>query len=128
MILDTHVFLWFVHDDPALSNDLKDLIESKRDQIYISPISFWEIAMLAEKGRIRTRGQSVSSFVRNLATNYGTHEAPFNIEIALLSRTLEFIHGDPADRFIAATAKYLGMPLVTADRQLANLPWLKTIS
>ena len=52
---------------------------------------------------------------------------PLDLEIALLSRSLPYRHEDPADRFIAATAHRLGVPLATSDARLLGLPWLLTL-
>jgi PIN domain nuclease of toxin-antitoxin system len=49
-------------------------------------------------------------------------------EIAILSRALQFVHDDPADRFIASTAYSAQVPLATVDSRLASLPWLRTVS
>jgi len=53
---------------------------------------------------------------------------PIDTDIAILSRTLEFSHSDPADRYIAATAFKCGVPLATVDPRLQELTWLKTRS
>ena len=128
IVLDTHALLWFTADDPLLSNEIKDLLEVDARKVFVPSICLWEIVMLAQKGRLDIGEESPEAFTRSLFSRSNFKEVPLNFEIAILSRTLAFNHNDPADRFIAATAKYLGMPLVTVDPHLTSLSWLKTIS
>ena len=127
MILDTHILLWILTDDPKLSSEIKLRITSSPNDIYYSPISIWEIMILEEKGRI-TLSNKTDDFYKNLGSALPFMEAPINTEIARLSRTLEFNHADPADRFIAATAFAYKMPLATVDKLLTDLDWLETLS
>lgn len=67
-------------------------------------------------------------WVRNALEAIDARPAPLTHEISILSRSLEFKHTDPADRFIAATAAHHGLVLATADTNLTGLAWLKTVS
>ena len=82
--------------------------------------------MAAERGRIKTELPPVET-ARAMIVATGAVVFPVDTEIAVLARTLEFIHSDPADRFIAATAYQLGCPLATVDDKLIDLPWLKIL-
>lgn len=128
MVIDTHIFLWFLQDDQRLSQSLKAEFISRPGDVYVSSISFWELMMLAERGRIGFVDVDPAKHLREGLRASGFKEVPVNSEIAFLSRTLEFLHADPADRFIAATAQYLNTSLVTVDGNLIQLPWLKTVS
>jgi len=88
------------------------------------PISVWEATVLQRKGRLVIPGNAVDWFERSLG---GLHEAPLTHEIALLAEKLP-LHGDPADRFLAATAKVLGLTLVTADERLLGLGEIATLA
>ena len=90
----------------------------------ISAISFWEIALLVSKQRLRF-GQSPSELRVDLLDN-GLTELPVTGPIAILAVELEKLHGDPADRFIAATAVIHGAMLMTSDRAL--LKWRHSIA
>lgn len=81
--------------------------------------------LLHERGVIRVRDQEPSDWFRERISDVGFNEVPVNTDIALLSRSLKFEHQDPADRFIAATAYFLNVPLATSDSQLRRLPWLQ---
>lgn len=93
----------------------------------ISAVSVWELALLYEKGRLSS-SLSTEAAVRYALGRYPLKVIPIDAEIALLSRTLPFRHEDPADRFIAATAHRLGVPLATSDARLLTLPWLETLA
>lgn len=127
MILDTHIWLWFLLDDRSLSKKIGDLIESQIDKCFISSISIWEATILAERKIIDVGKDSTEVGVRKLLTLAPINIAPINSEIAILSRSLKFTHNDPADRFIAATAKVYDLPLVTVDKNLKKLNWIKVI-
>ncbi|MFY9233598.1 MAG: PIN domain-containing protein [Fimbriimonadaceae bacterium] len=92
----------------------------------LSAYSLWEAHLLLEKGRIQAVA-SAEHTIRNWLSAYPFPVVPVDGEIALLARTLEFQHEDPADRFIAATAYQLGLPMATLDARLGSLPWLKVI-
>lgn len=122
MILDTHVLLWMDRNDPALGPQARRRIEAewRSGQLAVSAISFWEAAMLAERGRI-TLPMPVALW-REDWIKAGLEEIPIDGRIALLSTQLENLHRDPADRFIIATAIDRNTTLVTADRLILDWP------
>jgi PIN domain nuclease of toxin-antitoxin system len=85
-------------------------------QLGISAISFWEIALLIKKGRMR-RPNSVGELRHQLLSS-GAAELPLTGEIAISAGELEGLHNDPADRFVAATAIIHEATLMTADERL----------
>jgi PIN domain nuclease of toxin-antitoxin system len=120
VLLDTHVAIWLATNDENLGKRSRALIDVAVSEggVAISAISFWEIALLMEKGRLKT---SLSADeLRSRLLQSGVTEVALSGEIALLSVRLA-LHGDPADRFIAATAVSEGATLVTADDRL--LEW-----
>nr|WP_295614001.1 PIN domain-containing protein [Chamaesiphon sp. GL140_3_metabinner_50] len=96
------------------------------NELWLSPISIWEILLLAEKGRLSLQPSPIA-WIDNAIQELGTIEAPLNNAIAILSRQLACPHQDPADRFIAATAIYYSLQLATVDRSLIDTPSLNTI-
>ena len=93
------------------------------DRLAISAISFWEMALLVAKGRLRSLKDPVEQ--RRLMMSAGVRELPLTGDIALRAVELENLHGDPADRFIAATAIVHDATLLTADESL--LAWRSKI-
>ena len=118
ILLDTNAAIWLALDSPDLGRRSRRLVEKAvRDGLLaISAISFWEIALLIKKGRMR-RPNSVGELRHQLLSS-GTTELPLTGEIAISAGELDGLHGDPADRFIAATAIIHGATLMTADERL----------
>lgn len=90
------------------------------NEIWLSPVSIWELRLLHNKGRLRLIPDAVSWINDNL-TRLNVREAPLTFEVALAISSLKLPHNDPADGFIAATAKVFGLTLVTADEQLGKV-------
>jgi len=125
IVLDTHVALWSVFNTAALGKRCLRLIrqaESKRE-LAISAVSFWEISLLIAKRTLCFSDSATE--VRRTILATGTAELPLSGEIAILAGEIEGLHGDPADRFIAATAIAHDATLVTADDRL--LRWQHSV-
>ncbi len=120
ILLDTHAAIWILRNDAALGKKARDVAVAAADdgQLAISAISFWEIALLIAKGRLRSLDDP--SETRALMFRAGIQEIPLTGEIAILAVQLDALHGDPADRFIAATAITHDATLMTADETLLN--------
>ena len=127
LLLDTHIWLWYALSDPQLSENLRTLIASETTELWLSPISIWEVLLLTEKGRISLQ-LDTATWIDQSIKALAICEAPLNHQIALLSRQIDLPHQDPADRFIAATAIHYQLQLATVDTRLTNAAWLPTIS
>ena len=123
-VLDTHVLIWHLLDDPKLHPALRRSIVTEPGAILIPTIAIWETLLLAQKGRIEIAATDPGAALRSWIRDSGFQEAPLTGDIAVLSRTLPFEHDDPADRFIAATAYANGAALATSDERLRRLKWL----
>ncbi|MDF0553074.1 PIN domain-containing protein [Kamptonema sp. UHCC 0994] len=127
LLLDTHIWLWYLLGDPRLSRSLQTTIADPNTELWLSPISIWETLMLAEKGRISLQPDPVT-WVNLALKTLETREAQMNHPIAILSRQIALPHQDPADRFIVATAIYYGLNLATVDANLTNNSALQILS
>ena len=127
LLLDTHIWLWYLLADDRLSGELKSLIANPNTELWLSPISIWETVILAEKRRISLQ-PNTSEWINLSLQKLETREAVLNHEIAILSREIALPHQDPADRFIAATAIFYKLTLATVDQNLTGFSWLQTIS
>jgi PIN domain nuclease of toxin-antitoxin system len=125
IVLDTHVLLWFLLDSPNLPAAFRDQLDRHPENVLVPSICTWEALLLAENGRIYFGGGGAQQILKASLELAGFKEAPLTAEIAALSRTLVFQHADPADRFIAATAKAMNAELATSDRRLRALPWVR---
>jgi PIN domain nuclease of toxin-antitoxin system len=127
ILLDTHIWVWYLFDNPQLSKNLNAAIADPNNELWLSPISIWEVLLLAEKGRL-SLPPDPTTWIDNALQVLETREALLNNRIAVLSRQLACPHQDPADRFIAATAIEYNLQLATADHALIATPSLRTIS
>lgn len=120
ILLDTHAAVWLATEDPNLGAQSRRQAEdaSRNDDLLVSAISFWEIALLTAKNRLQTGTTPME--LRTLLLESGVRELPLAGDIAILSVTLDGLHADPADRFIAATAIAHDAVLVTADDALLH--------
>ena len=92
-------------------------LEDPETELWLSPISVWEVLMLAQRKRV-VLTPDAEAWVRESLEQVPVHEASLNHEIAIESRSIDLDHDDPADRFLAATARVYDLTLVTADRRL----------
>ena len=127
LLLDTHIWLWYALGDPQLSDNLRSMIASDTTELWLSPISIWEVLLLVEKGRIFLQFDT-TAWIDESIELLALCEAPLNRHIAFLSRQIDLPHQDPADRFIAATAIHYQLQLATVDSHLKDAAWLPTLS
>ena len=117
LLLDTHIWLWSKSDPSRLGKRAAEALSSTTNELWLSPVSVWEVLTLAQKRRIRIADPL--EWVESAASQM--REAPLTQEIVRTSFALSLPHADPADRFLAATAKVLNLTLVTADKALLGL-------
>ena len=128
IVLDTHVWVWWVHGGEQLTQAQREIITANEtDLIGVSAISCWEITKLVEYGRLELPC-SLEEWFEQALSYPGTQVLALTPEIAIESTRLpgEF-HRDPADQIIAATARVYGCPLVTSDEKILNYPHVTTI-
>ena len=128
IVLDTHVWIWWVSDPGLVSAHARKLLERsiKDESVHISCISSWEVAMLADRGRLRLT-MPVEDWVEKSEALSFFNFVPVTNSIALKSVYLPApFHSDPADRIIVATAIAMGATLVTKDQKILAYPYVKT--
>ncbi|MEI6745709.1 MAG: type II toxin-antitoxin system VapC family toxin [Methylococcaceae bacterium] len=125
-ICDTHILLFWADDPKRLSATANAALEN--GNLACSDISLWEIAMLYSRGRINNHaGVTAAAYIQDILLGLDVTVLPITPEIAELSQSELFIHGDPADRLIAATSLVHRALLITADEKLRAVPTLKCI-
>jgi PIN domain nuclease of toxin-antitoxin system len=122
IVLDTHIFLWLTLQPERIPSGMLTAISNEKT-LGIPAISMWEIAMLTGKKRI-TLPRPVLEWLQEALSFDRFTVLPLSPEIAARSGELP-MHGDPADRLIAATAIEYDCPLATVDDLLLQLPMLK---
>jgi PIN domain nuclease of toxin-antitoxin system len=123
LLLDTHVWIWAVEGmvERVRSTLIPTIEKAAHDgRLYVASISAWEVARLVKKQRL-TLSRDVASWVAAARRAPGARVVPLTAPIALDSAHLPGLATrDPADRFIAATARALSAHLVTGDRPLLD--------
>ncbi len=120
MIVDTHVLVWLLTGDRRLGPQAREALDEavQHGGIGVSAITPWEIAMLVQKGRLAL-GRDVGAWIAQAMGLPGIALVALEPAIAVDSVRLPgTLHADPADRFIVASARARGVPLMTADRAL----------
>ncbi|MGO9997541.1 MAG: type II toxin-antitoxin system VapC family toxin [Acetobacteraceae bacterium] len=118
LLLDTHVFLWW-DQATALNADTRAVIADPANQIFVSAVSIWEIAIKRRLRKLDFRGSAVTAIGAN-----GFHELPILPIDAENAGALAWQHNDPFDRILVAQARRLTFTLATADaaiRAYANV-------
>ena len=114
LLLDTHIILWWMNEHEKLSPDAKAMLLNDAHSLHISMVSAWEVAVKRSLGKLSGFDGGVRTFFLKLE----------DMPVSLLSltqhhveivETLPFIHRDPFDRLLVATAKAEGMTILTAD-------------
>ncbi len=125
LLLDTHIWLWSLGEPARLGSRVRREMQDRGNELWLSPVSTWEALLLHTKGRIRLHGDTAEWLARATAH---LREAPLTHEVVLAAHQLPLPHPDPADRFLAATARVLGLTLVTADDRLLGLGEVATLA
>jgi PIN domain nuclease of toxin-antitoxin system len=120
LLLDTNALVWLLKASDELGRQALHRIDEafQANRVCVSAASFWEVAMLVAKDRLQL-SKPVAQW-RIEALQLGIEEVPLDGELAIEAVGLAQLHGDPMDRFIAATAIKLGAPLVTSDARLLS--------
>ena len=129
IVLDTHIWLWWISNPEYLSTLARQTIEQavSAKGIIISSISTWEVALLVEKGRLELSIE-LRDWIRKTEDLPFVRFMPVDNTIALRSLTMPGnFHPDPADRIITATAMTMGLPLITKDEKIINYHHVQTI-
>jgi len=109
LLLDTHVVLWWLTDDHALTDDLKGVLDQEPD-IYLSSVTIWEVALKQAIGKL-AGPDDLPERVRDC----GFRELPIVAAHAMVAARLPWHHRDPFDRMLIAQAQTEGFTLVTRD-------------
>lgn len=128
ILLDTHIWVWWVHADTHLCQEHLSILQEHEDKgLGVSVISCWEVAKLVEHNRMSLPCTIADWFEQ--ALNYpGITLFDFTPLIAIESTQLpgEF-HRAPADQIIVATARFHNLPLLTTDSKIVNYPHVQTL-
>ena len=128
-VLDTHAWVWWVSSPDRLSRNAQRRIDdaAETSAIYISAISVWELSLLVIRKRVHLRIDVADWIARCEALPF-LNFVPVDNLVALKANDLpDYVHRDPADRMIIATALLLGGTLITQDRKIRNYPHVSSL-
>jgi PIN domain nuclease of toxin-antitoxin system len=113
LLLDSHVFLWWIGDDPRLGPGARELIQSS--DLWFSVASYWELGIKIAAHRLVPPAAVMEELERNRV-----NVLPVTIAHADEAAQLPFLHGDPFDRMLVAQARCEDLVLMTSDRALGR--------
>lgn len=117
LLLDTHIWLWSLGESSRLTPRVARALGAKDTELWLSPISLWELGTLVEKGRVELPAR-LDAWIDDALRAAPMREAPVTRQVVRALHSIATPHRDPADRFLAATAAALDLQLVTSDEQL----------
>lgn len=126
LLLDTHIGIWRVLEPIRLSGRVARAIGDLRNELWLSPISVWELLMLVQKAQLQLNGGPVARAVRAIE-QLQLHEATLTTEVAFETSVLDLPNSDSSDRLIVASAKVFDITLVTADVKLISVPGIRVL-
>lgn len=118
-LLDTHAFLWWIMDDPQLSDRARELITNRNNTFYLSAASGWEIMIKARLGRLQLPKNPQRFISEQLSLN-NIESLPVQMSHALHTITLPDHHRDPFDRILVAQAQLEKIAILSADPQIVK--------
>jgi Uncharacterized protein conserved in bacteria len=116
-LLDTNVLIWLSSDLKRIPRSVLDVLEDSESALWVSTVSFWELAIKQTLGKI-----DASIRFDQMEKRPGISELTISSKYTTELRSLPMLHGDPFDRMLVAQAMVEGMVLVTGDRRLARYP------
>ena len=127
LLLDTQTWVWGILEPERINPKAAAALRDLENELWLSPISVWEVLRLARKKRLILH-PNPEGWVRRWLQKRPMLEAVLTREIAIQSEVIDLPHQDPADRFIAATAKVMGLTLVTSDQAILECKGISTLS
>jgi PIN domain nuclease of toxin-antitoxin system len=127
LLLDTHIWIWCHLEPWKITSEVTKELGDPRNELWLSPISIWELVLLVEKKRLELH-EDMDKWVDQSMRELDLQEAAFTSAVAHELRFTLLGYRDPGDRFLVATAKVYDLTLVTADQRLHQLPGLPLLA
>lgn len=121
LLLDTHAFLWIATNSERLPRELKTILREPSNDLYLSVVSSWEIAVKARSGRL-VLPMPVWAFLLESRERLGIQSLSIHESAVAHVAKLPAIHRDPFDRMLVCQAIEHGLTIVTSDSQVQRYP------
>jgi PIN domain nuclease of toxin-antitoxin system len=119
VLIDSHIFLWWADDKPALSRRARKVLEEPSNHLLFSVASAWELALKLDRLELSDRLEPLlQAGIREL----GLTILGIELRHVIYSGSLPWIHRDPFDRMLISQALLEGVPILTADEKIAQYP------
>lgn len=118
LLLDTHVFLWWIGDSGKLSQSTREVLADSGNEVFLSTVSAWEMAIKARLGKLSI-SQDLEQFLPSQLQRNAIQVLPIGLSHAVHVHRMPLHHRDPFDRMLIAQAQLESMTLLTAD------PWIR---
>lgn len=118
-LLDAHAFLWWATDFDRLPDPVRDIIAASDNEIFLSVVSVWEIAIKARLGKIQLPSHARQFLLEHMASN-GFRSLPIERRHAVNLVDLPLHHKDPFDRMLISQSQVENLPILTGDRSFAR--------
>lgn len=119
-LLDTRAFLWFNFRDPRLGSEALRVIADEDNEVLLSVVSAWEVAIKHARGRLPELPEPPATYVPSRASIQGFAVLPIGLTHALAAGGLPRIHADPFDRMLVAQAQVEGLAILTSDPHIGR--------
>lgn len=124
-LIDTCAFIWELHNDPNMSVKAAEVMERDEAELYISIVTFWEIAIKKTLGKLEVQ-ESVTELGK-ACIDHNIMILPIKMEYLERIQKLPYIHKDPFDRLIIATAIEEGLTILTGDEYIKQYNEVKQL-
>lgn len=114
LLLDTHIFLWYITGDPRLPSNVLELIREPANEVYLSPVSIWEIIVKYQLGKLPLQ-QSPEVFIPLQRQRHHLKSLPLDEESVTRLLLLPSLHKDPFDRMLICQAIQNNLTLISTD-------------
>jgi len=113
-LIDTHIFIWWILDNPKLSKNFKKVISNVKNNIYLSSASTWEMVIKSSIGKL-TLPEPADVFIKRQLYSNEFYTLNITIEHTFEVLKLPIIHKDPFDRILIAQARCENMSIITDE-------------
>jgi PIN domain nuclease of toxin-antitoxin system len=121
VLLDTHTIIWMVSDEGKLGQYAKELVFQSTVKKFISPASYWELAIKIKLGKLVLQAD-YDEFVAEAISDYALEILHVQPRHTSVLTKLDLFHSDPFDRLLIAQASIEDIPILSIDRQFDNYP------
>lgn len=122
VLLDTCAFLWVISDSPRFSSAAHKIFADPANEVYLSAISSWEIALKNSIGKLPLPEPNPAEFIADQRKAHGIETLPLDEEASLYIPLLPKLHDDPFDRLLICQAIVQGLLILTSDRLIRQYP------